>query len=345
MINVPSVTRIAFGTPAKVLVAILLAASVGACVQMRPMPMPPPVVELPPPVVEAPPPPPPPPIIMAHPVYLIGDPYQAGGVWYYPKDQPDLDETGIASWHSGEGHEPLTANGELFDVDAVTAAHPTLPLPTNVRVTNLENGRSLVVRINDRGVNANGRIIDLSEHAADLLGFKDQGTARVRMTYLGRAALNGPGLATAAEATPDDIAMAVPAAPVTEVEMMALAPVMGVKIAPARMVAGLPMVVQHIDIAPVDAVADGRVMEMPVPAATSIYVDLGDFTSPTNAAVLAQRLYRAGARIFPSRKDGKPFYRVRIGPFQAVQDADAALAQVQALGHNDVQIVVDSTAS
>ena len=105
-------------------------------------------------------------------VYKLGKPYQVAGTWYYPREQPDYDETGIASWYGSQFHGRTTANGEVFDRNAVTGAHPTLPLPSNVRVTNLQNGRSVVVRVNDRGPYANGRIIDLSEKAADLLGFR-----------------------------------------------------------------------------------------------------------------------------------------------------------------------------
>src|SRR5690242_18586470 len=124
-------------------------------------------------------------------VYKVGVPYQIGDTWYYPSEQPDYDETGIASWYGPTFYGRSTANGERFDADALTAAHRTLPMPVNVRVTNLDNGKSLIVRVNDRGPFSKGRIIDVSERAADLLGFRLQGTARVRVTYMGRALLPG----------------------------------------------------------------------------------------------------------------------------------------------------------
>src|SRR4051812_2175958 len=127
-------------------------------------------------------------------IYKVGNPYEVAGEWYYPREQPDYDETGIASWYGSEFHGRLTSNGELFDRNVVSAAHPTLPLPVNVRVTNLDNGKSLVVRVNDRGPFKKGRLIDLSEHAADLLGYKGTGTARVRVTFLGTAPLDPGGL-------------------------------------------------------------------------------------------------------------------------------------------------------
>jgi peptidoglycan lytic transglycosylase len=124
------------------------------------------------------------------PHFKVGAPYQVDGKWYYPKFVDNYEATGIASWYgtSYDGHE--TANGEIYDVDALTAAHPTLQLPSLVRVTNLENGRSLVLRVNDRGPFLKGRVIDLSQAAARELGFEDQGLARVHVQYLGLARLD-----------------------------------------------------------------------------------------------------------------------------------------------------------
>jgi rare lipoprotein A len=121
--------------------------------------------------------------------YKVGDPYQINGTWYYPAEDYGYSETGIASFYGGEGkgtnfHGRNTANGELYDMNSLTAAHQTLPMPSLVRVTNLENGRSLVLRVNDRGPFVRGRIIDVSRRSAQLLGFEGQGTARVRVEML-----------------------------------------------------------------------------------------------------------------------------------------------------------------
>jgi len=325
----------------KIVIAVILAALLAACGTTRPARMPPMVTSRGP-MVQMPMAPP---MVTPHPIYKVGNAYQVAGIWYYPKEQPDFDETGIASWYGADFHGMLTANGEVFDRNGVTGATPTLPMPVNVRVTNLENGRSLVVRVNDRGPYANGRIIDVSEHAADLLGFRAMGTARVRVTYLGRADLFGPGLAPPSQQTPPEVATAVPAAPVMEVEAAPLPPVAGAPVAPPPKVASLPKPVQHVEIAPLEAIADGRVTEMPVPPATAIYVQAGAFASPVNAAVVAAKLQSTGARVYQGQKDGRPIYRVRIGPFQAVEDADAALSHVEALGHNDVRIVVEAATS
>jgi rare lipoprotein A len=117
----------------------------------------------------------------------VGRPYQVNGRWYAPAHQPDYEEVGQASWYGGAHQGKPTAMGEPFDKREISAAHKTLPLPSLVEVVNLENGRRLTVRVNDRGPFAHGRIIDLSEAAAEQLGFKTQGVARVRVRYLGGA--------------------------------------------------------------------------------------------------------------------------------------------------------------
>lgn len=116
--------------------------------------------------------------------YKVGQPYKVRGRWYTPADDMDYNEVGMASWYGPGFHGKTTANGERFDQNALTAAHPTLPMPSMVRVTNLANGRSVDLRINDRGPFAGNRIIDVSKRAAEMLGFRREGTARVRVTIL-----------------------------------------------------------------------------------------------------------------------------------------------------------------
>lgn len=111
----------------------------------------------------------------------VGRPYQINGVWYHPKEDPYYDETGIASWYGRKFHGRRTANGDVYDMNKLTAAHPTLPMPSQVLVTNLENGRSIIVTVNDRGPFARGRLIDMSRRSAQLLGFEEKGVARVRV--------------------------------------------------------------------------------------------------------------------------------------------------------------------
>jgi rare lipoprotein A len=122
--------------------------------------------------------------------YRLGKPYQVAGTWYEPKADPDYDRTGMASWYGVQFHGRRTANGEIFDSASLSAAHPTLPLPSYVRVTNLDNGRSIVVRVNDRGPYTRGRLIDVSERTAELLDFKRDGSTEVRVQYAGKAAID-----------------------------------------------------------------------------------------------------------------------------------------------------------
>ena len=283
-----------------------------------------------------------PPIVTSRGIYKIGDPYEVAGVWYYPREDLQYDQTGIGSWYGEEFHGRLTANGEIFDRNLITAAHPTLPMPVNARVTNLENGRSLVVRINDRGPFVNGRVIDLSEQAAELLGYRAQGTARVRVTFLGRADLDGNRTLLAGEATPEEIANAVPAAPTGVVASGALAPVAGAAIASERPVEALPQpVAQQAQSAAGLPGVDGQVTQLPVPQLTGIYIQAGAFSIFENADRVATELAFAGARISQIERDGMPLYRVRMGPYQDVATADAVLFNVQTSGHMDAQFVIE----
>ena len=124
-------------------------------------------------------------------VYKVGAPYKVGGRWYQPREQPGYDRVGTASWYGSDFHGRHTANGEVFDMHALTAAHPTLPLPSYAYVTNLSNNRTVLVRINDRGPYVGDRMIDLSRASADALGLRGRGTGRVRVRYAGPAPLDG----------------------------------------------------------------------------------------------------------------------------------------------------------
>ncbi len=123
--------------------------------------------------------------------YKIGQPYTLNGRTYHPAENPSYRAEGIASWYGADFHGRLTANGEVYDMNSISAAHPTLPIPSYARVTNLENGRSIVVRVNDRGPYAHNRIIDLSIGTAKALETHARGLARVRVEYIGRASLEG----------------------------------------------------------------------------------------------------------------------------------------------------------
>ncbi|MEL6374364.1 MAG: septal ring lytic transglycosylase RlpA family protein [Pseudomonadota bacterium] len=124
-------------------------------------------------------------------VYKVGNPYRIAGKLYVPRPDPTYDKVGMASWYGDDFHGRKTANGEIYDMWSFSAAHPTLPLPSYAYVTNLVNNRTVLVRINDRGPYAYGRIIDLSKAVSIALAFKGRGVVRVRVRYAGRAPLDG----------------------------------------------------------------------------------------------------------------------------------------------------------
>ncbi|MDR3517781.1 MAG: septal ring lytic transglycosylase RlpA family protein [Azospirillaceae bacterium] len=275
-------------------------------------------------------------------VYKIGKPYQVAGIWYYPKVDYDYDETGIASWYGPGFHEDATANGEVFDQNSLTGAHKTLPLPTLVRVTNLDNGRSIVVRINDRGPYVANRIIDLSRRSAQLLGFEQAGTAKVRVTVLpdeSRAivamAMSSPAAQAAnrAESGP-----APQAAPRAAVQVEGLPPP---KATTQRDAVQMPTTVPGETV-------DGRFLPAPVvvqQAVTGphqIYVQAGAFTVYDNASRMRSRLSPLGrVNVQTATVAGTQYYRVRLGPINTVEQADSLLNQVLGTGVDTARIIVD----
>ena len=255
--------------------------------------------------------------------YKVGDPYEIDGVWYYPKEDPDYRQTGIASWYGKPFHGQATANGEIYDMNGLTAAHKTLPMPTYARVTNLDNARVITVRINDRGPFVHGRIIDLSRRAAQLLGFEEQGVARVRVE-----AIPAPDEVeiAAKPVTPDEDRFAVKAAPVAAVQAAHLPPPTGIAKAPPPEVSTPP--------------TDGA--EAPKSQPTELYVQAGTFSFPENAERLRERLAGlAEASVTPKRIEGRELFQVRIGPIANLEQADKTLGRLIDNGHVDAIIVVD----
>lgn len=286
--------------------------------------------------------------------YKVGNPYQIGGIWYYPREDEKYNATGIASWYGPQFHGKQTANGEVFDQNAMTAAHPTLPMPTIARVTNLENGRSVIVRVNDRGPFAAGREIDMSKRAAEELGFMMKGTAKVRVEYIGRAPLDGgigDGRAVAetfiapkVETPPDERrATAAPLTAVAAVSTSELA-------APVGATSAVPQNVVSAAAQPAssDAVMEpirddpGVTQQKPVTGPGGIYVQAGSFQNLQNAQAVRQQLAGLGPiEIQTTTVEGTPFYRVRLGPLSDVPAADSSLQSVVQRGHSGARIVID----
>jgi rare lipoprotein A len=271
--------------------------------------------------------------------YKVGTPYQIAGVWYYPKEDPFYDETGVASWYGEDFHGKATANGERYDMDALTAAHRTLPMPTIVRVTNLENGRSIKLRVNDRGPYARGRIIDVSNRAAKLLGFSNKGTARVRVQFEGRADVG----ASPPQDEDEVVASNVKAAPVSGVSRGELAPPEGAAAAAPRTAPPVTSGTPSPTMAPIpDTEPDGVVTSVAVPGATQLWIQVGAFQSRSNAERLAERLIYVGrARVSTTYVNGKPIHRVRFGPYATVEEADSMLNMAIDKGQNGAQLVVE----
>jgi rare lipoprotein A len=238
--------------------------------------------------------------------YKIGNPYKVAGVWYHPKVDYDYVETGIASWYGPQFHRKRTANGEIFDMNAITAAHKTLPLPSIVRVTNLKNGRSIKVVVNDRGPFARGRIIDVSRRTAQLLGFERAGTAPVKVEIIPdesrRIALIAQGR------SPAQLAAAEPQ--------------------PIRVAAKQPL--------------SGDVTVVPTSGGASMYIQAGSFVQRDLAVRTQRSLAPIGpTRVVEAQVGDRRYYRVRVGPVATVSHGDRILDRVVASGFPDARLVVD----
>lgn len=245
----------------------------------------------------------------------VGPPYEVNGQWFVPTPEPGYQQTGTASWYGAQFHGQRTASGETFDQAALTAAHPTLPIPSLVQVTNLENGREVIVRVNDRGPFTGNRLIDLSRGAAQVLGFEDAGHARVHVRYLGPAPrrVNGDG-------TPAPESVHAPASTVQQPEE-----------GPRSLLSQQP--VETADLA-------GAPMDRPVfaPATSSaFFVQVGAFSDPVNAQRVRDAVASAGPVVVDSRTtaSGAELFRVRVGPWASREEADAARQTLSTLGYAD----------
>ncbi|MBE9557467.1 MAG: septal ring lytic transglycosylase RlpA family protein [Proteobacteria bacterium] len=287
--------------------------------------------------------------------FKVGNAYQVEGLWYYPKVDLAYEESGIASWYGPNFHGKKTANGEIFDMNLIGAAHKTLPLPSVVRVTNLENGRSLIVRINDRGPFVRGRIIDMSKRAAELLGMTSKGTAMVHVRLLPeesrRAALD------AGASGKDLMAFGAPppkASPSVPVSVEVLAPVEGIAVAmPAPETAKFPQPApQPQAIATQAAAAGNQPPSAPPPygAMTAVAVKgpgpvihSAPAPAPAPAPVAAPAPARAepiDVAALPTREEvevqpvkNRPTIFIQAGAFREYVNANRLRARLTSLGH------------
>lgn len=274
--------------------------------------------------------------------FKVGNPYRIQGKQYFPRESYSYDQTGIASWYGPGFHGKRTANGEYFDQNELTAAHKTLQMPSLVRVTNLENGRSLILRVNDRGPYAHGREIDVSKRAAELLGFRSKGTAKVRVQVLDQESRK---IAQAAKSGQDtrgyEVALnqnRVPRTPPVQ------------KTIPVQQSQTVTVASNtHTTVGAVQGhpAPDGRFMPDPVVSLTpvtpsNIYIQAGSFSVENNAMQLARQLENIGpTKVSLAQVNNRPFYRVRLGPYAETVQADAALNSLIASGKTDARIIVD----
>lgn len=287
------------------------------------------------------------------PRYKVGDPYQVAGIWYVPKEQPNYDETGIASWYGDAFNMQPTANGEIFDMNAISGAHTTLPLPSIVEVTNLDNGRKLKVRVNDRGPFVGGRVIDLSRAAAHELGYDQAGLAHVRVRYIGPAPLDAtnPPIRYASNGATPPVSPPPPASGYDRAPTYAAAPVTATSLPPA------PVAVSSSALPPVtgSAIAPGGAVHGPTYATTyapavppaqltspgQLYrVQAGAFGDRDNARRVVASLSSAGsAEIEPFERGGAMLYRVVLPSGADEAEAFALRDRVASLGYADARVL------
>jgi rare lipoprotein A len=283
----------------------------------------------------------------------VGSPYQVNGTWYIPAHEPDYDESGTASWYGAEFHGRTTANGELFDMTVPSGAHPTLPIPSYVQVTNLDNGRSAVIRINDRGPFVGGRLIDLSAQGAELLGFRDSGTARVRVQYIGQAgpedAVTPQTLARLPSTSRAPDARTRPGGPTgggaTNGRQTAANPAGTGSTGTARP-AARTRPAQDAPAQRQPQVQSPRTTPPPAGAAAGVFVQVGAFGSRANAERAGRAARELGSvRILDPQETSGGLYRVVVGPFASREAASARLEQAAQAGlPGRVVTVVDQTA-
>ena len=252
-------------------------------------------------------------------IYKVGKPYKIAGEWYYPRENTKYDNIGTASWYGPKFQGRRTANGEIFDMNLLTAAHPTLPMPVIVQVTNLENGRSMKLRVNDRGPFKKNREIDLSRRAAEILGFKDKGTARVRVKYLRRAPLYNQRGQLISGNESDSFVFDKPYTPTRD---------------------------RYVSAAPIPQVETKSLDGQKLPSKQSIlpkqkyYVQVGVFSRKDSAEVLRQKLGQIGQVEVSELKSGdRQLYRVRVGPVNSRVDANILVDDVLDNGHQDAFIL------
>ena len=270
--------------------------------------------------------------------YVLGHPYQIGGSWFYPAADLSYDETGFATVYGADGGKNLTANGDIFDQNIASGAHHTLALPTIAQVTNLDNGRTIQLRIDDRGPPAPNRILEVSRRAAQLLGFDQSGTAKVRVRVLLTESIQAQSIAKHnAGSTAEDVPPP-PAVPHGDVHEEMLPP--PGSDAPPQPVPPQPLSPRPPPTPP-PAVPPEAVSLVPVHS-NQIFIQAGAYSSGGNAQRMKTRLDALGpVTVALARINGVDVYRVRLGPIPSIGEADRLLSRAVGAGAGDAKIVID----
>ncbi|MDQ1079151.1 septal ring lytic transglycosylase RlpA family protein [Pseudoroseomonas cervicalis] len=280
---------------------------------------------------QAPPPP------AAQPRYMVGEPYAMGGIWSYPREDFALQETGLAAVVADARAGRRTSNGEIWDPSALVAAHRTLQLPAILQVTNLENGRQLRLRVNDRGPAQPGRVLGLSRRAAELLGVPAAGGTQLSIAVDGDASRALAGGLPQAESR----ALPVATAPRAALESESLAPPPGAQAAGRVREGRAGPAIAALPEASASSVPE-RLPEQVLQGYARpgrLYVQASSFTNRADAQRQAARI--GGARVEPFGPPRRPEYRVRLGPFTTPSEADRALEMVHRSGVSEARILVD----
>ncbi len=256
------------------------------------------------------------------PIYKIGKKYNVGGKYYYPKKDLNYNKTGIASWYGPKFHGKLTANGEIYNQYALTAAHKTLPLPSAVKVTNLKNNKSIVLRINDRGPFVNDRIIDLSSKAADILDLKKEGTGLVRVQILKEKSLYLEKLAKQGSFPEiNDLKE-------TELPNVTIPNKVAVKIKDTK---NKKIITKKINYNLKNLNKEYK-----------IYIKLASFSSKKNAEIMKKKIsYIDKVKIYKTYKLNKTLYQVKAGPFLSVEKVDQLHSLLLQKGMQGAKIIIE----
>jgi rare lipoprotein A len=266
-------------------------------------------------------------------VYKVGAPYNVGGDIYVPKAEPNYDKIGMASWYGELFHGRRTSNGEIYDMDSLTAAHPTLPIPSYVRVTNLTNNRTVVLRINDRGPYKRDRILDMSQKAAEILDLKRKGFGTVRVQYLGSAPLDGNDVyerrVLAMQPWATQVEQARPL-------IAGLTPPQNTRIAQAAITHGFAPPSRGLVV---NASASAPALAQPA-ARHGVFIQAGVFRNPANAEQVRRKAAAYGpVEVMPITMGGDTLHRVSIGPFAGEREARAVMERAGPAGLQGAVVV------